>query len=186
MAYLTVWLTGSGADSPAGEIWQSVERMERFLRENANRGRHAVVVVDEAHLLLGQETLEAIRLLSNFESDGRPCMTVILSGQPALLPVLDRNPQLEDRLAVKGLLRPFTESETAEYVDHRLKQAGAERTIFDRDAAGVLQQLSNGNPRRINRLCDLALLVGYAEQQSSVNVSLLETISEELTAVAPE
>ncbi|NLE39889.1 MAG: AAA family ATPase [Pirellulaceae bacterium] len=185
MAYLALWLTGGNEEFDA-PMWRSVDRIERFLAKNADAGRHAVVVIDEAHLLEGQEMFEAIRLLSNFETGGRPNLTVVLSGRPGLLPVLDRNPPLEERMAVKGMLRPLSEVETAEYVEHRLKQAGAERPLFDAEAFEALQQLTQGVPRRINRLCDLALLVGYAEQQETVGVSLLENISEELTTVAPE
>ncbi len=186
MTYLAVQLTGRGATGPAEQLWQSVDRIERFLAENTKSGHHAVVVIDEAHLLGDRETLEAIRLLTNFETSGRPAMTLVLSAQPGLLPVLDRNPQLEERLAVKCLLRPLTETETAEYVDHRLKQAGAERPLLDAGAVRVLQELTGGIARRINRLCDLALLIGYAEQQRSITAAQLEAISEELVAVAPE
>ncbi|HBO43576.1 MAG TPA: ATPase [Planctomycetaceae bacterium] len=185
MAYLALWLTGGNEDSDT-PLWRSVDRIERFLAKNADAGRHAVVVVDEAHLLEGQETFEAIRLLSNFETGGRPNLTLVLSGRPGLLPMLDRNPALEERMAVKGMLRPLTETETAQYVEHRLVQAGAEGPLFDVEAFEALQQLTQGVPRRINRLCDLALLVGYAEQQETVGVSLLESISEELATVAPE
>ena len=120
MTYLAVQLTGRGAKSSTDQLWQSVDRIERFLAENTSKGRHAVVVIDEAHLLDDRETLEAIRLLTNFETSGRPCMTLVLSAQPGLLPVLQRNPQLEERLAVKCLLRPLTETETAEYVVYSL------------------------------------------------------------------
>ncbi len=90
----------------------------------------------------------------------------MLVGQTALLPVLDRMPALEERLGVKCLLRPLNTDETASYVSHRLSAAGASREIFTPDALTRLHQLARGNPRRINRLCDLALLVGFAEEQS--------------------
>ncbi|MBN1588751.1 MAG: AAA family ATPase [Pirellulales bacterium] len=186
MAYLAVCLTGASTTDPIDRLWQCVDRIERFLAENTQNGRHAVVVIDEAHLLDDRKTLEAIRLLSNFETASRPDITLILSGQPGLLPVLDRTPQLEGRLAVKCLLRPLSQTETAEYVDHRLKQAGAEQPLIDAEAIRTLQELTGGVPRRINRLCDLALLIGYAEQQQSITAAQLETISHELVTVAPE
>jgi len=184
MAYLAASLIGGEVSEPAGQVWRSIERIERFLTDNAQHGRHAVVVVDEAHLLADQETLEAIRLVANFQNDGTPGMTVVLSAQTDLLPVLDRTPQLEERLAVKCLLRGLTQAETAEYVAHRLSQAGATRPLFDADALQTLWELTGGNPRRINRLGDLALLIGFAEQQQSVTAAQLEAIAEELVAVA--
>ncbi|HLA85890.1 MAG TPA: AAA family ATPase [Thermoguttaceae bacterium] len=186
VAYVAASLIGGDVNEPAGNLWRDVDRIGRFLTDNANRGRHAVVVIDEAHLLTDHESLEAIRLLSNFETGGVPGMTLILSAQVGLLPVLDRTPQLEERLAVKCLLRPLTRAETGEYVEHRLRQAGTARMLFDADATTALWQLTGGNPRRINRLCDLALLIGYAEQQQTITGRQLEAISEELLAVAPE
>ena len=186
MAYLAAQLTGGHVKETTEQVWQNVERIERFLDENTKHGHHAVVVIDEAHLLTDNETLETIRLLSNFETNGIPGMTLVLSAQVGLLPVLDRTPQLEERLAVKCLLRALTKAETGEYVAHRLGQAGSTRPLFDADAIESLWELTGGNPRRINRLCDLALLIGYAEQQQSISGEQLEAISQELVAVAPE
>jgi general secretion pathway protein A len=186
MAYLAAELTGDGFNSRCPSVPESVMRIERFLAENARGGKHAVVVIDEAHLLHDAETFESLRLLLNFESEGRPGMTLILAGQTGLLPALERMPQLEERLAVKCLLRPFVEQETAAYVEHRLKIAGAKRSIFESAALTTLHELTHGIARRINRLCDLALLIGYAEGQGTINSEQLESVSNELVAVAPE
>jgi general secretion pathway protein A len=124
--------------------------------------------------------------LLNFEWNGRPGMTLLLVGQTGLLPMLDRVPQLEERLGVKCLLRTFRESETAEYVAHRLQLAGANQPIFEEDALPALHNLTQGVARRINRLCDLALLIGYAEEWPSISAGHLESVSQELVAVVPE
>src|SRR4029079_13138603 len=138
------------------------------LAENAAKGRHAVVVIDEAHLLEGNRTFEALRLLLNFEYNAPPVLTLLLFGQPPLLPLLARMPALEERLAVKCLLRPLTLEETMAYVQHRLSAAGRSQAIFESSALETLFYLTQGNPRRINRLCDLALLIGYAEEQALI------------------
>ena len=70
-------------------------------------------------------TLEALRLLLNFESGSEPALTLLLVGQPGLLPQIDRMPALEERLGVKCLLRPFNVDETAGYMNFRLQAAGA-------------------------------------------------------------
>ncbi len=186
LAYLADELTGSVNGSPAPGVQQSVRRIEQFLADNTQAGRHAVVAVDEAHLLDDSRTLEAVRLLLNFELAGRPGLTLLLLGQTAILPTLDRMPQLDERLGVKCLLRPLSEQETTEYVAHRLKVAGTTRTIFDPDALATLHRLTHGIPRRINRLCDLALLIGYAEELQAVSSAQLESVSRELVTVAPE
>jgi general secretion pathway protein A len=186
VAYLADELTGAPDPAPAPEVHKSVARIEHFLQANTQAGRHAVVAVDEAHLLDDGRTFEALRLLLNFELAGRPGLTLVLVGQPGILPALDRMPQLEERLAVKCLLRPLTERETSEYVAHRLKVAGSVREVFDPDALATLYRLTRGIPRRINRLCDLALLIGYAEECHGISAAQLESVSQELVAVAPE
>ena len=107
-------------------------------------------------------------------------------GQPAILPALDRMPQWEERLGVKCLLRPFSEAETAAYVEHRLRVAGAVRSIVDPDALPTLHALTHGIARRINRLCDLALLIGFAEERPTLDAEHFEAVCRELVAVAPE
>lgn len=186
LAYMAIEL---GASTPGGDshsIHQSVSRIENFLAENTDAGKHAVVVVDEAQLLGDPSTLEALRLVLNFESDGRPGLTLLLAGQPGILPTIDRVPQFEERLGVKCLVRPFTEPETGQYVTHRLQQAGAKQAIFEPEAFSTLHQLTHGIARRINRLCDLALLIGYAEQCRVIRAAQLEAVNEELVSVVPE
>ncbi len=170
---------------PSSRLSHSVRRIERFLAENARQGNHAVVIVDEAHLIAAGRAWETLRLPSNFESDGHPGLTLLAAGQPGLLPILDHMPHLEERFSVKCLLRPLDEEETAAYVHHRLRVAGATRDCFETEALATLHRLAQGIPRRINRLGDLALLVGYAEGCSAISGEQVEAVSDELIAVAP-
>ncbi len=186
LAYLAVQLAGPSDGAGPSDVPQSIERIERFLAGNVEEGRHAVIVIDEVHLLEGARTLEAVRLLSNFEFASRPGATLVLSGQTGILPVLDRTPSLEERLAVKCLLRAFNERETGEYVNHRLRAAGATRPIFEPEALTAVHRLTHGIARRINRICDLALLIGYAEQRRTISPFHLESIHQELVTVVPE
>jgi general secretion pathway protein A len=186
LAYLAGELTGQQYPEGCPGVQESVRQIERFLTENTARGRRAVVVVDEAQLCDDPATLEAIRLLLNFEPAGQPGLTLFLSGQTSLLPILDRMPQLEERLGVKCLLRAFSPDETAAYVQHRLKVAGAIEPIFEPEALVTLHHLTHGVPRRINRLCDLALLIGYAEGLRHLTSDHLEAVQDELVTVAAD
>lgn len=185
LAYLADELTG---DYSGGELTteRNLRRLQTTLVENAQAGRHAVVVIDEAQLLRDTGALETVRLLLNFEYDACSLMTLILVGQPSLLPTLDRIPDLDNRLSLKCLLRPFHLDETIAYVNHRLQAAGTEQVIFEESALQALHQISQGNPRHINRLCDLALLIGFAEEQTTIGSTQIEAVSEELLAVVPE
>ncbi len=184
LAYLAGRLTGRHVD-PA-PIADSLRRLEDVLNENVQAGRRAVLVIDEAQHLCEAGTLETVRLLLNLETPSGPGFTLLLVGQPLLLPVLERMPELDERLGVKCLIRPFTLEESIAYVQHRLQVAGATRPIFDDRALMAIHRLSHGSPRRINRLCDLALLIGYAEERTTIGEVQIVAVAEELTTVAPE
>ena len=186
LAYLAESLTGTDWGGATPTIQQSVRRIEQRLADNVNAGRHAVIVIDDAQDLADGNTLETIRLLMNFEFAATTPLTVLLVGQPALLPVLDRMPELDERLAVKCLLRRLTLEESISYIHHRLQAAGARQEIFDAAALETVHHLALGVPRRINRLCDLALLIGYAEERTSLGREQIEAVAEELVAVAAE
>jgi len=189
-AELLAWVAAEFGDTAATAegrgVDQSVRYIDRSLQEIAARGEHPVVVIDEAQLIEGRKSLETIRLLLNFTADSQPALTLVLVGQTRLLPALERMPQLEERLAVKTLLRFFTEEETHGYVSHRLSAAGAQTPIFNAAALDAVYRLTHGNPRQINRLCDLALLIGFAEEQSELGADQIEAVSRELVEVAPE
>jgi general secretion pathway protein A len=165
---------------------ESVRQIQSFLTGNAEQGRHAVAIVDEAHLIDDIHVFETLRLLLNFEFDGHPTLTLLLVGQTGLLTAVERMPQLEERLDVKCLLRPFARAETATYVEHRLRTAGAAKGLFSDDAFDTLHDLTQGVPRRINRLCDLALLIGYAEELDTISAAHLHSVQRELVAVVSE
>ena len=184
LAYLAHALGATPAPTPRHTVDESVARIETFLTENQEAGRHAVVALDEAHLLEESGALETVRLLLNLGPAARTSLTLVLVGQSTLLPQLERWPALEERLAVKTVLKPFDAEETARYIEHRLNAAGATREIFSPEAIQAVIQLSDGVPRRINRLCDLALLVGYAENRDRIDEQQIHGVSDELIRVA--
>ena len=87
---------------------------------------------------------------------------------------------------IDDLHRPLTAEESAGYVRHRLQAAGTTREIFTADALEALHFLGHGTPRQINRLGDLALLVGFADRLPWVTAQQIESVSEELVAIAAE
>jgi type II secretory pathway predicted ATPase ExeA len=181
LAYLAAQLGAtSDRDAAAASIDVSVRRIQHRLTEIASQGRHAIVAIDEAHLIDGSRSFEALRLLLNFETDAGPAVTLVLVGQTALAPMLARMPQWDERLSVKCVIRPFTVEETMAYVQHRLAVAGSDRTIFEPAAIEAIHEMSHGIPRQINRLCDLALLVGFAEELRSIGPAQIEAVSQDL------
>jgi general secretion pathway protein A len=186
LVYLAEQIGAPPADPPRHTIEESVRRLEFMLGQNARQGRHAVLVVDEAHLLEDCGALETLRLLLNFEHAGRPTLTLLLVGQMGLISAVGRLPSLEERIAVKTLVRTFTPEETSGYVQHRLTASGATREIFTPDALEALHHLGHGTPRQINRLGDLALLVGFADRLPRLAAEQIESVSEELVTITAE
>ncbi|HEX5472933.1 MAG TPA: AAA family ATPase [Lacipirellulaceae bacterium] len=174
----------SEAGPPRYTIEESIRRLEALLEQNASQKRHAVIVIDEAHLLEDCGALETLRLLLNFEFAGQPSLTLILMGQMSLISAVGRLPSLEVRIGVKSLVRSFTAEETAEYVRHRLRAAGATRDVFTPDALEALHYLGHGIARQINRLGDLALVVGFADSLPRITAHEIEAVSEELVTIA--
>jgi general secretion pathway protein A len=186
LVYLAEQLGAPPCDPPRHTVEESVRRLEALLDHNARLGRHAVIVIDEAHLLEDCGALETLRLLLNFEVEGRPTLTLLLVGQMGLISAISRLPSLDERVAVKTLLRSFTLEETTGYVKHRLQVAGAMREVFSNDAVEALHYLSQGVARKINRLADLALLVGFADGLSILTARQVEAVSDELVTLTVE
>lgn len=187
LAYLAAELDGSAAErSLSGSLDRSIRHIQELLVSYSRRGQHPIILIEEAHLIDEIQVLQALRLLLNFQPQQGGCFSLILSGQRELLARVRRLPQLEERIAVKALLRPLSYDETLGYIQQRVRMAGGQQELFDSEALEALFELSGGLPRRINRLCDLALLVGYADSSSIVCAAQVEAVAEELTAVAPE
>jgi type II secretory pathway predicted ATPase ExeA len=185
LAYLAERLGAPPGDPPRMTVEESLRRLEFVLQDNANRKRHAVIVVDEAHLLEDSGLLEPLRLLLNLTVNSRPAFTLVLIGQPALLPMVARHGAFDERLDIKVFLPSLTAEETAAYVQHRLDAAGSSREIFSSGALETIHQLAGGAPRRINRLCDLALLVGFANGDQAIGPDDLHAVHDELVAARP-
>ncbi len=185
LAYLAERLGAPPADPPRHTVEESLRRLEFMLRENVRHKRHAVIVIDEAHLLEDSGLLETLRLVLNLTVDGRPAFTLLLVGQPGLLPMVARHGAFDERLDIKVFLPALDARETAAYIDERLTAAGASRDIFTAEALAAVYPLTGGVPRRINRLCDLALLVGYANGDHEIGASDLHAVHDELVAVTP-
>ena len=166
------------ADQLLSEIYQT-------LRETSEEGYHAVVAFDEAHLLSNDHLNQAVLPLLNLaDTDHDLKLTVVLSGQPVLASHVARNGQLRERVAVTATMDQFTVNEVKDYISTRLHLAGAKPEIFTEDAVAAITDLSEGNPRRINRLCDMALLVGYADQISTITENVVRSLSVELLPAA--
>ncbi|RYF16396.1 MAG: AAA family ATPase [Comamonadaceae bacterium] len=154
----------------AATVKDYLDPLNAFLLQAHGAGRNNVLVIDEAQNL-APEVLEQLRLLTNLETSERKLLQIILIGQPELRDMLAR-PELEQlaqRVIARYHLGALDETDSAQYVRHRLEVCGLDRPLpFDRAALRQVHQASGGVPRRINLLCDRALLGAFATGQGQV------------------
>jgi general secretion pathway protein A len=176
---------------PAKELPPTVkdylDPLNEFLLQAHAAGRNNVLIIDEAQNL-SAEVLEQLRLLTNLETSERKLLQIILIGQPELRSMLAR-PELEQlaqRVIARYHLGALTPAETAHYVRHRLEVAGLSRPLpFERKALQRVHDLSRGVPRRINLLCDRALLGAFANSQAAVDRATVDKAAAEVFDAQP-
>jgi type II secretory pathway predicted ATPase ExeA len=150
------------------------------LIEIADSGNHAVIVVDEAHLLSRKDVLEELRLFMNLHHRDRFLTSIIMLGQLELRDVINAMPQFKQRFAMYYVLKRLDEEETFKYIKHRLNIAGAERAIIEPEAAKLIYLSSEGRPRQVNNICDMALLVGSMRKSDTIGPELVREVVKDL------
>src|SRR5579871_2624127 len=168
-------------DEATNSLKDLVDILSHYLLRAHGHGKRVVLVVDEAQNL-APEVLEQVRLLTNLETNTQKLLQIILIGQPELRELLGRNElrQLAQRITGRYHLNPLTYEETAAYVRHRLRVAGATTDIFTAPALAEVYRLSGGVPRVINVVCDRALLGGYSTDRHRVTGSLVRHAAAEV------
>lgn len=152
---------------PAHELTSAIYRR---LLQIARQRKQVVLVVDEAQAM-PRETLEALRLLSNLETEKRKLLQVVLLGQPELDELLRRNDlrQLKQRIVFAEKLRPFDTRGVSAYLQHRLRASGcSNKNLFSPVAIWLLARASGGIPRLINILAHKSLLCAYGRRDNTI------------------
>ena len=153
-----------------------VDGLNEYLLRTHAVGQNNVLIIDEAQNL-SSDVLEQLRLLTNLETSERKLLQIVLIGQPELRGMLAR-PELEQlaqRVIARYHLDALSEKETAQYISHRLAVAGLKAALpFDTAALRRIHQLTRGVPRRINLLCDRALLGAYASGKPRVDRAIVD------------
>jgi len=176
--HLAVQPSASGSCS----VKDYIDALNAFLLQAHAQGQNNVLIIDEAQNL-SADVLEQLRLLTNLETSERKLLQIVLIGQPELRTMLAR-PELEQlaqRVIARFHLDALSEAETAQYIQHRLAVAGHRGVPpFDAVALKRIWQRSRGVPRRINLLCDRALLGAWAHGQHQVSRSVVEQAAAEV------
>ncbi len=170
----------SAGRSPA----ELVDELNRHLLARKAKGRRALLIIDEAQNI-EPRVLEQIRLISNLETEREKLIQIVLIGQPELDELLERTDlrQLRQRITVRWSLEPFSAQETAAYLEHRLKIAGATgASPFSASAVRRIHRASGGVPRLINALADRTLLIGFGAGRRRVEAWDVPRAARELPA----
>ena len=175
-ALLEYALEDFGVSKPGESYAQRLMALNTFLIERRRAGQNTVLIIDEAQNL-SPESLEQVRLLSNFETPTEKLLQILLVGQPELdqrlaLPALR---QLKQRIALRCRIQPLSADEVVEYIRARLRTAGARDSgLFTPEALARVAAHSGGVPRVVNALCDHALLIGYADQERRIDRRIVD------------
>lgn len=178
-------------DAGSASIKEYVDALTAYLLAAHADRRNNVLIIDEAQNL-STEVLEQLRLLTNLETNEHKLLQIILIGQPELRPMLAGPEliQLAQRVIARYHLEPLSAAETVDYIRYRLSVAGAtSTTLFRLSVLKRIHRLTRGVPRRINLLCDRALLGAYAEGKHEVDRRMVDKAAAEVfgpqSATAP-
>jgi general secretion pathway protein A len=161
--------------------------LNHLLLERAAAGRTTVLIVDEAHNL-DWDVLEEIRLLGNLETRHGKLLQIVLAGQQELDHKLEDPAyrQLKQRIALRSVLRGFSPSQTAAYIDARCACAGVPRQhIIGPEVIEEIHRRTQGMPRLINGVCDNLLLTAFAMERHTCTLSMLDEVSADMRLTPP-
>jgi type II secretory pathway predicted ATPase ExeA len=160
-----------------------LESIGKILENNMKDGKNTVVIIDEAHVIEEKSVWEGLRLLLNFQTEDKFLLTLLLLGQPELKDNVDSNKQLAQRIAIRCHLTSMDLEDTTKYIQHRLEVAGAKKQIFADEAVHLIYDKSGGIPRRINHICDLALLTGFGRKAHVIDGPVISEVTKDLEGI---
>jgi putative secretion ATPase (PEP-CTERM system associated) len=162
------------------EVLRSIET---FLIQLNKQGKRALLLVDEAQNL-PVETVEELRMLSNFQLDDKPLIQSFLLGQEELKDIIQapNMEQFRQRIIASAHLKPLSTEEVKNYINHRIQQAGCEKeSLFSDEAINLIHQKTLGVPRKINIFVDRLLLYGFLEELTSFGADAINDVAEEMS-----
>ncbi|MDC0609941.1 XrtA-associated ATPase [Vibrio sp.] len=160
-----------------------LRRLESFLNNLNRQGKRALLVIDEAQNLPA-ETIEELRMLSNFQVNDKPLIQSFLLGQEELKPIIEL-PQMEQfrqRIIASCHLKPFDEAEAKAYILHRLNLVGwNDHPKLDADIFALISKFTGGVPRKINIFMDRLFLFAFLESIEVISLQHVETVMNEMS-----
>ena len=162
------------------DILQSIEQ---FLVNLHKQGKRALLLVDEAQNLPA-ETVEELRMLSNFQLDNKPLIQSFLLGQEELKAIISAPDmeQFRQRIIASAHLKPLNKEEVKDYINHRLTQANCNKSaLFSDEAFQLIFEKTLGVPRKINIFVDRLLLFGFLEELETIDCKAINEVASEMS-----
>ncbi|MER2492443.1 XrtA/PEP-CTERM system-associated ATPase [Catenovulum sediminis] len=179
---ITVTASKLGVNTENKSKGELLEAIEKELSNFVKQGHRALLIVDEAQNL-PIESVEELRMLSNFQIEGKPLLQSFLLGQPELRELLQlpSMEQFRQRIVASCDLKPLSAIETHEYIEFRVNAAAkCEVKLFSDEAIELIYHFTNGIPRRINTVCDRILLFGFLEEKKYLGEEETQTVINEI------
>jgi putative secretion ATPase (PEP-CTERM system associated) len=165
-----------------------IKNLENFFIARQKEGKRCMLVVDEAQNL-PLESLEELRMLSNFHYEGKNLIQIFLLGQSEFRENLavPHMEQVRQRITASYHLAHLSAEETQAYIEHRLRKVDwQEDPSFTAEAYQQIYEFTEGIPRRINTICDRLLLYGFLEEKHRIDGEIVKTVAEEIAIEQPD
>ena len=159
-----------GQEIMSRSTYDVLHDFNNLLDRNASTGRHCVAMLDESQHVMNTSILEDLRLLLNHQVNGRFLLTLVFVGQTEFGDMIKAIPQMMQRIGLKFHIPNLQTEEIRAYMTQRLQTAGGKIEIFDDAAIQEIGRISKGNPREINALCDLCLLIGALTAKPQIRI----------------
>lgn len=180
---LTIVADGLGLNISSSDKANVSLSINKYLKKCVDKDQHVLIVIDEAQNI-PLDTLEELRMLTNFQHKGVSPMQIFLLGQPEFRDTLNspRLEQLRQRVVARYHLGPLKEEEVPEYINYRLNSVlcSDEQHIFNEEGYPLIYKASSGIPRIINTICDRCLISAYLDDLSTVELATLQDVLHEL------
>ena len=160
-----------------------LQSIEQFLIRLNKQGKRALLLVDEAQNLPA-ETIEELRMLSNFQLDNKPLIQSFLLGQEELKAIISAPDmeQFRQRIIASAHLKPLNAEEVKNYINHRLAQANCDKiSLFSDEAFQLIFEKTLGVPRKINIFVDRLLLFGFLEELITIDCNTINEVAKEMS-----
>lgn len=166
------------------QVYELVHKLHAVLVKEYENGYNVILVIDDAQNM-PLPTLENLRMLSNLETSRDKLLQIFLIGQTELENILNKRElrQLKQRIAIRAVLHPLSREQTKDYIRFRLQKAGADKgqeKIFTRGALSRIYKYSRGIPRKINIICDNALINGFGYGKKKISSSIIREVQNDL------